>query len=217
MTIILCTEEIQNRTHSCFKRYLRSKILGEPLIDAVAPLLKSVQDLLSHLERFPLLLDMLEMDPFMLQKARPAGVLQGPLYSGIYYTHSGIEPPCQKVYSNTNAVDLHDELIKLQNPDNEERKLWFKKFYSKQRRQMWVRYLQNLILLNLVETAIYGYSTRDGRDFAIKLVVIAMELQPLAESVCHVEYFAYYFSLAELQLRRLDRLEGMTISHKLTD
>jgi len=62
--------------------------------------------------------------------------------------------------------------------------------------------LQNLILLNLLETAVHGYSTRDGADFAIKLTILATELHQLVWSYPE-NCFVFSVSVAEAQLRRL--------------
>ena len=76
-------------------------------------------------------------------------------------------------------INLKGELIDFvisTNAPIEEQKSFFKKRYGLDRQQIYLTHLQNLILMNLMETALYGYSTRDGADLAIKLTIIAFEL-----------------------------------------
>jgi len=210
----LYTHDLRFDIQSCYKRYLRSKLAGEQILNTVTPLLRRFQEHLRFLETYPLVLDMLEMDPFMSKKARPAGIVNGPLYQGIFYSSTGIDPPCIGC-SDTHYINLRGELVERNIPANapiKEQKSWFKKTFSLNRELFYLSHLQNLILLNLMETAVHGYSVRDGGDFAIKLAIIAAELHAIAETV-YPDHFAFSLSLAELQLRRLDRPDGNTIEH----
>ena len=201
--ILLYTYDLRYDIRSCYKRYLRSKLAGEQIINTVTPLLRHFQEHLRFLETYPLVLDMLEMDPFMSKKARPAGIVNGPLYQGIFYSNTGIDPPWIG-HSDTHHINLRGELIERNIPSNapvKEQKSWFKKTFGMIREMFYLSCLQNLILLNLMETAVHGYSTRDGGDLAIKLTIIAAELHALGPPL-HMDHFAFYFSLAELQLRR---------------
>ena len=162
------------------------------------------------LEGFPLFLDLLEMDPFMLKKARPAGMANGPLYQGTFYPESGIDPTWSH-FSDTLLINLNGEFIERTVPSNaalKEKKFWFKKTTGHRRRLLYLKHLQNLILLNLIETSVHGYSTRDGADLAIKLTVITTELDRILNSN-PPNYFAFRVSLAEAQPRRFERPDGM--------
>jgi len=201
--IVHYTHDLGYEIQSCYKRYIRSKLVGEQIINTVTPLLRHFQEHLRFLETYPLVLDMLEMDPFMSKKARPAGIVNGPLYQGIFYSDTEIDPPWI-FYSDTHYINLRGELVErniLANAPIKEQKSRFKKTFGLKREMFYLHYLQILILLNLMETAVHGYSTRDGGDFAIKLTIIAAELHALLRPV-YMDHFAFCFSLGELQLRR---------------
>jgi len=214
----LYAENLRVTIRSCFKHYLRSKLASDQITETVTPLLRHVQELLSPLETFPLFLDMLEMDPFMLKKARPAGIVDGPIYRGVVYPPSGIDPPWVSC-SNSHGINLRGEPIELvisANSPIEEQKVRFKKSTGLRRQWFYLVHLQNLVLLNLIETAIHGYSIRDGEDVAIKLAILAAELHAFIEPMSP-DYFAFSFSLAELQLRRSERPDGNTTGYGLTN
>jgi len=171
--------------------------------ETVGSFLQRVQERLTAMEEFPLFLDMLEMDgTFILKKARPAGIADArPGYRGRFHSESGIDP-LWRHFSDTLLLSLNGERTVQPNASLEEQKTWFKKTTGLRRRVFYLKHLQNLILLNLLETAVHGYSTRDGADFAIKLTLLATELHQLVWS--HPENcFAFSVSIAEAQLRRL--------------
>jgi hypothetical protein len=194
--LLFYAEEIRYSIRSCYKQYFRSKISGETMSETVGSLLQRVQERLTAMEEFPLFLDMLEMDgTFMLKKSRPAGR---------FYSENGIDP-LWRHFSDTLLLSLNGDPIERTVQPNatlEEQKIWFKKTTGLRRRVFYLKHLQNLILLNMLETAVHGYSTRDGADFAIKLTLLATELHQLVWS--HPENcFAFSVSVAEAQLRRL--------------
>jgi hypothetical protein len=172
--------------------------------------LRKVQEKLSDLERFPLFLAMLDMDLFMLKKARPEAPTAGSVSERIRLPESNIDPLWKR--SDTHLVSLSGESLERMIPPNSviaKQKWWFKKTTGLRRRGLYLVYLQSLILLNLIEIFVYGYSTRDGGDFAIKLTVLGTELQSLLEPDIG-DYFAFCISLSEIQLRKFDRPDGMT-------
>ena len=213
--ILMYMMELRYDLRDAFRRYLRSKLIsGEQVVEAVTPMLSKLQERLRSLEEFPLFLDMLEMDVFMSRRARSAGSVDGPSYQGIVYAGSDIDTDLRP-YSITHAINLKGELIELPSPKAtiDEHKSFFKMALGLYRRRIYREHLQNLILLNLMETAVHGYSTRDGADLAIKLTIIAFELQGLMVP-WDLNILLSSWSLAELQMWRLQRPEGKTRTHK---
>ena len=210
--------DLRHEIKTCFKQYIRSKLSGEQAIDTITPLLKQVQKRLNVLETFPLFLDMLEMDGFMLKKARSEGNVDGPLYKGKVYAGSGIDLLLFP-HSDTHLINLRGELIDLvisTNAPIEEQKSSFKKRSGLDRQRIYLMHLQNLILMNLMETTLYGYSTRDGADLAIKLTIITFELNAIMLPY-YPDIFALSLHLAELQMRRLDRPDGKTVRQQVAN
>lgn len=208
--LVFYTEAPRSKIRSCYKRYMQSTIAGEDIFASLNPLLRQIQESLNDIERFPLFLDLLEMDIFMLKKVRPEGIVTQAKYQGIAYPDTDIDPLWKR--SGAYLLSLTGEVLEPSIPSsssNSKQKCWFKKTTGLRRRGLYLIYLQDLILLNLLERFVYGYSTRDGADFAIKLAILAAELDALLEPDI-ADYFAFGISLAEVQLRQAERPDGMT-------
>jgi hypothetical protein len=96
----------------------------------------------------------------------------------------------------------------LPNMSTTERKAYFNRISGGKRKHFWARYMKLTLLLHLLETMLYGYSARDGGDAAIKFALLLSEI--LLQCPTDYCYFRpIMLSLAELQLRRLDRLDGI--------
>jgi len=216
-TLAACNHDIAFDIRQCFVEHLIAKSTGRPSTQTVTPLLQQIQQRFQVLENDSLFRDLAGLDmEFLFQKSLPQ-MTTGPICYGKCYHESGIAPALQRVddvdrvghYTNVFGEDF--PLSPARSSNLEQQKQWFKTVTGGPRRNFWARYYRNIMLLGMIETMIYGYSARDVGDAAIKIVVLAGELQTQIPLTSPRNFPTHAFSLAELQLRLLgsSRAEGM--------
>ena len=197
----------------CFLKYFESRLKGKSPIDTVVPLLRRVQKRMDDLQNDDFFADITAMDTsFVGQKLRSVGIVHNAVYHGIVYPESGIDSLVMdgspQRYEHVNS---RSESIDSTPPDittSQQTQAWFKRSAGILRREFWAQYNIIVILLNLIETMLYGYSARDGGDAAVKLVLLVGEIQSQSPMLTAL-FPAMAFSLAELQLRRLGLSKGI--------
>jgi len=207
--LVFYVEDMRSKIRYCYKQYMQSTFAGEGIFSALNPLLSQIQERLKDIEGFPLFRDLLEMDSFLWEKSRSAGSVISP--DTIASLDTKIDPLWKR--SGEHLVTLTGELLEPTIPSSSsssKQRLWFKRTTGLRRRGLYLIYLQSVILLNLMEGFVYRYSRRDGRDFAVKLITLASELNAFIEPDIP-DFFSFCISLAELQLRQLDQTNGMAV------
>jgi len=201
------------RIKDCYVQYRECGDDPPRARERIAPQLREIQKRLDSLENDPYFFDMVALDAkfiskiFSFQKGGGRALL-----AQVSDQSTGIDACLMGVVvSETHVMNTMGELVEKHCPvGTPTQKLsWFKKVSGELRKFFWSRHQKCILLLSLMETMLCGYTGRRWKDAAVKLTMLAREIEaqtpPAEDNVPR-----YSLSVVELVVTKLDPLPGIS-------